>query len=96
MKEIKFMSAVATMNMGFTYNQVLGLTMQMDEASRLKLYRALGKGLHTVSLRAIHQRNQMQCDMSIDDVVAECKAVRQQRFIRISHTSPRYLFSFGR
>lgn len=43
------MSAVATINMGLTYNQVLGLTMQLDEASRLKLYQALGKELRTAS-----------------------------------------------
>ena len=47
------MSTVATISMG--------LTMQMDEASRLNLYQALGNGLRIASYSADYQTLNSYC-----------------------------------
>lgn len=75
------MGAIATMNVGFTYNQIMSLALQMPNDDQYKLYCALSRGLKTAPLREIREANKPYADeISMEDIVAECEAVRQERY----------------
>ena len=74
------MAAVATMNVGFTYQQILSLAMQLQDAEKITLCNALQPLSRMASLEAIRRKNIGKCALSEDDIVAECKAVRQEMY----------------
>lgn len=67
------------LNMSFTYNQVLGLVMQLPRVEKYNLYRELEKGLNMSFFKTINSRNQNLAEsISDEEILAECKAARKE------------------
>lgn len=73
------MATIATMNVGFTYNQIMSLALQMPNDDQYRLYRALSNELKTAPLREIREANKPYAEeITMEEIVAECKTVRQE------------------
>jgi len=76
------MEASATMNVGFTYGQILSLVQQLSPQEKAMLSSELkGSTSPLFLMQDIHNRNVGQeCSISEDEVVAICKDVRKSRY----------------
>ena len=71
------MSPVATMQ--FSYKQILSLALQMSEADRALLCRELSLIGRAEDFRHLCDLI-APCDLSDDEIRAECEAVRQEMY----------------
>ena len=68
-----------TLNLQFTYSQLVALAMQLDDEDRFRLYRELTRGLRSESLRAIREAFRTD-ELDEETIIAECEAVRQKMY----------------
>ncbi|MCQ2305628.1 MAG: hypothetical protein MJZ97_11635 [Bacteroidales bacterium] len=68
-----------TLNLQFTYSQLLALAMQLDDEDRFRLCRELTRGLRSESLKAIREAFRTD-ELDEETIIAECEAVRQKMY----------------
>lgn len=73
------MNTAPTLNMQFTYNQLLMLALQLADEDRFMLCRELTQGIRTDSLKQL--RDIFRTDeLDEETILAECEAVRQELY----------------